>query len=119
MAQQLTDGRAYLGGRTPSLANAAGYYNFWFVRTFCPGFADRFGNIPNFDAWYDRVSAIGHEGRAAMTLTDALEVARNAKPEVIHTLPADAAMIGMSTYMQWADIMNWACGTITGSALVF
>ena len=68
LAQQLGDGRAFLAGAEPCLADAAAYYNFWFVRSFSPGIADRFDDLAGLDAWYDRVTAIGHGKRAARAI---------------------------------------------------
>ena len=49
LAQQLSDGRAFFAGSDPCLADAAAYYNFRFVRTFCPGLADRYADLAGFD----------------------------------------------------------------------
>jgi glutathione S-transferase len=94
LAEQFTDGRAFFAGADPCLADAAAYYNFWFVRSFAPGLADRFDDLPGFDAWYDRVTAIGHGTRSAMTAAEALAVATAAQPEVASTLATDAALVG-------------------------
>ena len=103
LAQQLADGREFLAGETPCLADAAGYYNFWFIRTFCPGLADRFDDLPGFDGWYDRVAAIGHGQRGMLSPAEALEIARNAEPEEIGTLPADAGLSGKPVILAATD----------------
>ncbi len=103
LAQQLADDRAFLAGDAPSLADAAGYYNFWFIRSFCPGLADRFGDLPRFDVWYDRVTAIGHGARTAMTPEVALGIARDAQPDELGTLPGDAALMGKAVTLAATD----------------
>ena len=103
LAQQLADDRAFLAGDAPSLADAAGYYNFWFIRSFCPGLADRFGDLPGFDVWYDRVTAIGHGARTAMTPEVALGIARDAQPDELGTLPGDAALMGKAVTLAATD----------------
>ena len=94
LAQQLTDGRAFLAGEQACLADAAAYYNYWFIRSFCPGLADRFDDLAGLDAWYDRITAIGHGTRLTMTPAQALVVAANAQPDAANNLAADAAFEG-------------------------
>lgn len=116
LAQQLTDGRDFFAGADPCLADAASYYNFWFVRTFAPGLADRFDDLAGFDAWYDRVTAIGHGTRGSLAPTEALEIAATAQPEVIGTLPADAAMSGKTVSLAATDYgRDPIVGTFAGS----
>ena len=103
LARQLADGRAFLAGDAPCLADAAGYYNFWFIRSFSPGLADRFGDLPGFDAWYDRVTSIGHGTRTAMTPEQALGVARVAQPAELDALPGDAALMGRAVTLAATD----------------
>lgn len=94
LAQQLTDGCAFLAGDEACLADAAAYYNYWFIRSFCPGLADRFDDLAGLDAWYDRVTAIGHGTRLNMTPAQALAEAADAQPDAASTLPSDAAFEG-------------------------
>ena len=103
LAEQLTDGRDFLEGAKPGLADAAAYYNFWFIRTFCPGLIDRLPDVPFLDGWYDRVGAIGHGTRSEMTPSDALAVAKAAKPIALDTLPGDAPMLGKQVTLAAAD----------------
>lgn len=116
LAQQLTDGRAYFAGADPSLADAAAYYNFWFVRTFTPGLVDRFDDLPGFDAWYDRVSAIGHGRREEMSPAQALEIAASAQPSGATMLPTDAALAGKTVSLAATDYgRDPITGTFVGS----
>ena len=116
LAQQLGDGRAFLAGADPCLADAAAYYNFWFVRSFGPGIADRFEDLAGLDAWYDRVTAIGHGKRGALAAADALEIAAAAQPEVVDTQPADAALSGKQVSLAATDYgRDPITGTFAGS----
>ena len=116
LAEQLTDGRAFLAGEAPCLADAAGYYNFWFLRTFCPGLADRFGDLPRFDAWYDRVTAIGHGTQVAMTPQEALSVAAAAQPETLGVQPEETALVGQPVAIAATDYgRDPITGTLAGS----
>jgi glutathione S-transferase len=117
LAQQLGDGRAFLAGADPCLADAAAYYNFWFIRSFAPGLADRFDDLSGLDAWYDRVTAIGHGKRSTLPSADALEIAADAEPDAIDALPQDAALIGQQISMAATDYgRDPITGTFAGSS---
>ena len=103
LAQQLADGRAFFAGAAPCLADAAAYYNFWFVRSFAPGLADRFDDLTGFDAWYDRVTAIGHGIRGSLSPAEALAAATAAEPMEIGGLSSDADMIGKTVSLAATD----------------
>ena len=103
LAQQLADGRDFFAGADPCVADAAAYYHFWFVRTFAPGHADRFDGLAGFDAWYDRVTSIGHGTRGSLTPTEAIEIAATAQPQEIGTLTCDAGMSGKSVSLPASD----------------
>lgn len=116
LAQQLGDGRPFLTGEVPGLADAAAYYNFWFIRSFAPGVADRFPQLANFDSWYDRVTAIGHGHRASLTPAEALEIARLAEPEAASAAPGDEALLGKAVSLAATDYgRDPISGTFAGS----
>ena len=116
LVQQLNDGRVFFAGHDPCLADAAAYYNFWFVRTFAPGLADRFDDLVGFDAWYDRVSAIGHGTRRTLTPAQALQIATDAQPATTGTLPVDAAIRGKTVSVAATDYgRDPIIGTFVGS----
>lgn len=103
LAEQLTDGRDFLEGGKPGLSDAAAYYNFWFIRTFCPGLIDRFPDLAQLDGWYDRVKAIGHGVRSEMAPSAALAAAKAGRPVSLNTLPDDALMLGKRVTLAAAD----------------
>ena len=116
LAEQLADGRAFLAGDQPCLADAAAYYNYWFMRSFAPGLADRFGDLAGFDAWYDRVAGLGHGQRVAMAPAEALNIAAAADPEATETLASDASLVGQSVSMAATDYgRDPIVGTLVGS----
>jgi glutathione S-transferase len=117
LAQQLEDGRAFLNGASPCLADAAAYYNFWFLRTFCPGLADRFVDIAGFDGWYDRVGSIGHGMRTEVTPAEALAIAAAAQPDAIDCLARDTALLGQQVALAATDYgRDPIMGTFAGSS---
>jgi len=103
LAEQLANGQPFLEGDKPGLADAAAYYNFWFIRTFCPGLVDRFDDLPQLDAWYDRVKAIGHGKRSETSAADALTVAQTSTPVATAILPSDNALAGTKVAVAAAD----------------
>lgn len=103
LAQQLEDGQAFLNGDRPCLADAAAYYNFWFLRTFCPGLADQFEDIAGFDAWYDRVGSIGHGLRTEITPADTLAIAAASQPVTIGCLARDTVLLGHPVALAASD----------------
>jgi glutathione S-transferase len=76
---QLADGRAFLLGEEPSLADFSAYHPLWFLRSLPPtaGTLDEFRRLL---AWAERVKAIGHGLRDECTPDEALRIARDAKP---------------------------------------
>jgi glutathione S-transferase len=116
LAEQLADGRAFLAGDQPCLADAAAYYNYWFLRSFAPGLADRFGDLAGFDAWYDRVAGLGHGQRVAMAPAEALNIVAAADPEATETLASDASLVGQSVSLAATDYgRDPIAGTLVGS----
>ena len=103
LADMLADGRDFLEGVDPGHADAAAYYNFWFMRSFCPGLVDSFAHIPHFDRWYDRVAGIGHGTRRDMAASEALEIARTCEPEPSRTSAGDEALVGKSVAIAATD----------------
>lgn len=103
LAQQLADGRHFLAGSAPCLADAAAYYNFWFVRSFAPGLADRFDDLAGFDAWYHRVASIGQGRRTALAAAEALKIAADAEPQDVSPFSADAGMHGKAVRLAATD----------------
>lgn len=77
---QLGDGRPFLLGAAPGLADFTAYHPIWFLRTFHPPSAQTLDATPRLRAWAERVAAIGHGEVASMEPAEALAVAREAKP---------------------------------------
>jgi glutathione S-transferase len=80
--QMLADGRPFLTGAAPTIADCALYNPVWFL-------LERLGGgkpvppldlLPRLLAWAGRMKAFGNGTPTEMTSTDALDVARSAKP---------------------------------------
>ena len=73
------DGRAFLLGADPSLADLAIYHPLWYARENL-GEAEGLEHHPRVLSWMDRMAAIGHGALEEMSPDDALDIARNAQP---------------------------------------
>ena len=79
---QLSDGRDYLLGRAPSLADFSAYHPVWFLRSI-PPVAKTLERFTRIGAWADRVAAIGHGRRVECSPEEALRVARESQPAAL------------------------------------
>lgn len=117
VSDQLADGRAFLTGDRPGLADANAFYNLWFVRSFHAPAADAFLDLPGLAAWYDRVVAIGHGDRGAATREDAIAAARDATPAPASVDPADQALAGRTVTVAATDYgRDPVAGRLVGSS---
>jgi len=78
LEDQLSDGRAYLTGEKPGLADASAYYNLAFLRWLNPAGLKVLESLPKTAAWDERVRGIGHGKRAELSNKDALAIAKAA-----------------------------------------
>lgn len=81
--QMLRDGRPFLLGAVPSLADCALYNPVWFlqVRMAAGPTPSPLDRLPKIVEWSQRMKAFGSGKPAEMSATEALEVARAATPE--------------------------------------
>ncbi len=79
---QLSDGRHYLLGAAPSLADFAAYHPVWFLRSI-PPVAKTLESFGRVSAWADRIAAIGHGSREECSPEEALRVARGSQPAAV------------------------------------
>jgi len=78
LEDQLADGRAFLTGDKPGIAEANAYYNLAFIRWTSPAGAKLIEAFPKLLAWEARVKAIGHGTRHEISREDALDIAQAA-----------------------------------------
>jgi glutathione S-transferase len=76
--EQLADGRAFLTGAAPGLADATAYYNLAFVRWIAPGEAEGIDSLSRVADWEARVRDVGHGDRRDLGRDEALAIARAA-----------------------------------------
>ena len=76
--QMLADGRAFLQGPAPSVADLAAYHPIWFLKQNFGSTPAPLDGFPRLLVWGDRVADIGYGRRSPMTSREALDVARTA-----------------------------------------
>jgi len=89
--EMLGDGRAYLLGAAPSLADCALYNPVWFLKERLGGgkAVPPLDRLPRLTAWSERMKAIGSGNPTEMSAAEALAVAKAAKPAVCSVDAAD------------------------------
>jgi len=82
IAEQLSDGRTFLGGDAPGVADVHAMMNVWFLGNALPHVAKALHEaFPTVEAWMTRIRAIGHGTEKPLTAKEALKIAREAQPE--------------------------------------
>lgn len=119
--QALGDGRAFLLGAEPSLADFAVYARVWWAQLFA-GDQGELANLPRVAAWMRRVAAIGHGARREMTAQEALAVAAAAEPQAVEDAPAAARVrlgdrIAMATEGVGPDPVEGEVVAVTAEAI--
>ncbi len=76
----MLDGRDFLLGEAPSVADFAAYAPLWFTRVQTPALADILRLTPAVLDWMDRMAEIGHGRAAPFSAQEAIEVARQSTP---------------------------------------
>jgi glutathione S-transferase len=78
---QLADGRPFLLGSAPSLADFAAYHPVWFLRALPPTNSPAaLAEFAGVGKWAERVAGIGHGKRSEIAPAEALAIAKQAQP---------------------------------------
>ncbi len=86
---QLADGRAYLGGKAPGLADIQAWPFVWMARGSFPDLAGGLlGGFARLSGWETRMREVGEGRRRPVAAAEALAEARAAKPEAIAQVDA-------------------------------
>jgi glutathione S-transferase len=80
LADMLQDGRPFLLGGTPCIADFAAYHVVWFLKGRHIDCRQELAPYPRLLAWRDRMTAIGHGQRTDIDPAQALAVARDSEP---------------------------------------
>ncbi len=76
----LSDGREWIAGPAPCVADLAVYHPLWFFTARTDRLAHELAPYPTIAAWMARVRAFGHGAPTPMAPERALEIARNSAP---------------------------------------
>ena len=87
LERQLSDGRTFLLGASPSLADLAAYHSTYFLNA-QPLTAALLEPHARISAWLARVAAIGHGDRKELVAADAIAIAHDATPVPFEGEPA-------------------------------
>ena len=77
----LADGRDFVLGAEPGLADINIYFVLWMVGRLYPAPDEVFGPFAKVTAWMGRMEALGEGDPSEMTAAEALDVARTSEPE--------------------------------------
>jgi glutathione S-transferase len=91
LENQLSDGRKFLAGDRPGLADAHAHPFVWMAQAYFPDVARAlFAGFRKLQEWFDRVAALGEGSRKPMDAQRALEIARSSQasvePRTIHRI---------------------------------
>lgn len=83
---QLKDGREFVspstGGGKPTVSDAHCHMNLWFLKGALPHVASALlKEFPRVEAWYERLTALGHGSPTPMDSAEALRIAKEATSE--------------------------------------
>ena len=81
IADQMLDGREFLLGEEPGLADCAVYNPVWFIQQQLGAMASPLDRLPRVIAWSQRMKALGHGTRTNLEASEALDIARTATPQ--------------------------------------
>jgi len=79
----LSDGRKFLLGAEPCLADCALYNPVWFIQSQLGEAAAPLDRLPDIVAWSQRMKALGGGKRTDIKASDALDIAKAAKPGAV------------------------------------
>jgi glutathione S-transferase len=87
--QMLGDGRPYLLGAEPSIADVSAAHPLWYMRK-APPIGAMLDGYPKLAAWHARVLAFGHGTPTELSAADALAVASGASGHAVTTVAEHA-----------------------------
>jgi glutathione S-transferase len=103
LERQLGDGRSWLLGEEPCIADFSVAHSIWFMRR-APPIATLLAPYPKLIGWYERVEALGHGKSAPMTSAAALEVSAQTRTHAdVSVAPGQAFAAGAEVTVTPAD----------------
>lgn len=103
--QQLADGRAFMQGDIPGLADIHAYFPVWMARGNVPIAGQIFAPFERMQAWEARMRGVGHGKRTEMSAEDALAAARASSAPLGLGVDAEDAL-GLTVGVRVAVVPN-------------
>lgn len=82
--RQLSDGRQYLLGDNPTIADFSFFHPLWFIRN-ATAVAGLLSAWPGVLRWMQRMGTIGHGTSTTLDSAEAIEIARSGKPAALRS----------------------------------
>lgn len=86
LEHMLADGKPYLLGAQPGIADFSVYHSLWYLKR-AEAVAGILDDVPQVHAWIERMAAIGQHEFEKMSAEQALEVAREGKTAAVDEAP--------------------------------
>lgn len=105
------DGRPFLCGNVPSIADFSAVQSLWYIRRAPPvaGILDAF---PGLAAWFDRIAAFGHGRSEKLSSAEAIAIAHAATPLPTEVQPGQGFESGDAVEVAATD---YACDVVSGT----
>ncbi len=114
LESMLADGRAFLLGEVPCIADFAAAQSIWFMRR-APPVASRLAPHARVAAWYERIAAFGHGESQPMTSAEAIAVAAAGAKVAVEVAAGEPFAHGDAVTIAAADYAHdEVSGTIVG-----
>ncbi len=118
LEQQLSDGRAFLAGAEPSLADIQAFSIPWFARPYMPVVEKLWADFTHMRAWEQRVAALGEGTRTPIEAAQALAEAKSSRSVAVPHADANdaqALQVGMLVEVAADDSQR---GAVRGEVVI-
>ena len=114
LESMLADGRSFLLGEAPCIADFAAAQSIWFMHR-APPIAARLSPHARVAAWYERVAAFGHGESQPMTSAEAIAVAAAGEKVAVRVAAGEPFAAGDAVTVTAADYAHdEVAGTVAG-----
>ncbi len=108
------DGRPFLCGSVPSIADFSAVQSLWYIRR-APPVAGILEAFPRLAAWFDRIAATGHGRSEKLGSAEAIAIARSATPQSTEVQAGQGFEAGDAVEVSATDYARDAVsGTLVG-----
>lgn len=105
------DGRPFLCGSVPSIADFSVVQSLWYIRR-APPVAGILEAFPRLAAWFDRIAAFGHGRSEKLSSAEAIGIAHAATPLPTEVQPGQGFEAGEAVEVAATD---YACDVVSGT----